>query len=260
LVRDFGAYHGHGLHKRVLGSFHERVCEAKTKAPAAPSGPTLVALPVQDPLGRRGTGHIRRDAWEALAGSFWTFALEREDPGSTLVPVEPRFPFFDTRLVRYLLALPPIPYCIDKTLFRRAIRGMLPDRVRLRPKAPLAGDPLLIRFELWRVGSTIMNRPPNWGIISLRRTSSSNSIRGGSSEPKASGNSCFLSVSISGSVTDTAATQTAAKEESMINSQELRPKKEYRTPHVVVYGDIRAITQTSSQKGPSDSGSNNMTF
>jgi asparagine synthase (glutamine-hydrolysing) len=66
--------------------------------------------------------------------------------------VEPRFPFFDLRVVRYLLAIPPIPWCLNKTLLRRAMRGVLPDAVRLRPKAPLAADPVLIHFQQGAAG------------------------------------------------------------------------------------------------------------
>jgi len=48
----------------------------------------------------------------------------------------------DVRLVRFLLALPPLPWCADKELLRVAMRGLLPEEVRLRPKSPLAADPV----------------------------------------------------------------------------------------------------------------------
>jgi asparagine synthase (glutamine-hydrolysing) len=44
-------------------------------------------------------------------------------------------------MVDYLLALPVIPWLLDKTILREAMEGILPDAVRLRPKSPLAGDP-----------------------------------------------------------------------------------------------------------------------
>ena len=53
-----------------------------------------------------------------------------------------RCPFFDTRLVDYLLAIPPLPWYVDKTLLRRAMRGVLPDAVRCRPKTPMRVDPV----------------------------------------------------------------------------------------------------------------------
>jgi asparagine synthase (glutamine-hydrolysing) len=58
------------------------------------------------------------------------------------VPVEIRYPFLDVRLVSCVLAMPPLPWAVDKHLLRTAMRGILPDAVRLRPKAPLGGDPL----------------------------------------------------------------------------------------------------------------------
>ncbi len=69
--------------------------------------------------------------------------LEGHDPACWRVPIETRFPFFDLRLVNYLLALPPVPWCVDKMLLRTAMKQVLPEEVRLRPKTPLQADPLL---------------------------------------------------------------------------------------------------------------------
>lgn len=68
--------------------------------------------------------------------------LETYDPGYTGVPVEVRLPFLDLRLVNYLLALPPTPWCTHKTLLRVATTQSLPAEIRQRPKTPLAGNPL----------------------------------------------------------------------------------------------------------------------
>jgi asparagine synthase (glutamine-hydrolysing) len=64
------------------------------------------------------------------------------DPGLTYCPVEVRYPFLDVRLVSYLLALPVLPWCLDKELLRVALRGKVPEVVRRRPKTPLSRDPL----------------------------------------------------------------------------------------------------------------------
>jgi asparagine synthase (glutamine-hydrolysing) len=45
--------------------------------------------------------------------------------------------------VQYVLSLPPSPWCIDKKLLRMAMRDRLPESARLRPKAPLACDPVM---------------------------------------------------------------------------------------------------------------------
>jgi asparagine synthase (glutamine-hydrolysing) len=87
------------------------------------------AVPESRPVHR-----TRPDAYE-LFESF--------DPGLTGVPVEVRHPFFDVRLVEYLLAIPPMPWCFDKTVVRLAMRGALPDAIRLRPKSVAGGDPVL---------------------------------------------------------------------------------------------------------------------
>ncbi len=78
---------------------------------------------------------------------FWPFYFEQDDPAVTLSCVETRYPFFDLRLAKFLLALPPIPWCLNKTLLRRAMCGILPEPVRLRPKATLAVDPVLTHLQ-----------------------------------------------------------------------------------------------------------------
>ncbi|UCE84704.1 MAG: asparagine synthetase B, partial [Deltaproteobacteria bacterium] len=92
----------------------------------------------------RGTegGHATRPESRAmLLAPTWTNYFESVDPGITRTTVEVRHPFFDVRLLRFLLGIPAIPWCVNKELLRRAMRGRLPEAVRTRPKAPLAGDP-----------------------------------------------------------------------------------------------------------------------
>ena len=45
--------------------------------------------------------------------------------------------------MEFFLAIPPVPWCVNKRLLRAATRGILPESIRRRPKAPLAGDPLV---------------------------------------------------------------------------------------------------------------------
>jgi asparagine synthase (glutamine-hydrolysing) len=89
----------------------------------------------------------RPHAYELLTSSDWPQIFEIYDPGVTGVPVEVRHPFFDRRVVEYLLAIPALPWCFDKTVVRLAMRGMLPDTVRLRPKTVAAEDPLVALFR-----------------------------------------------------------------------------------------------------------------
>jgi asparagine synthase (glutamine-hydrolysing) len=94
----------------------------------------------------------RGQTYDRLAGPLWAATFESWDAGCTGIPLDVYHPFFDIRLVEFCAALPPVPWCINKHLLRTVTRGVLPDQVRLRPKAPLAGDPLLeaIRTETGR--------------------------------------------------------------------------------------------------------------
>jgi asparagine synthase (glutamine-hydrolysing) len=87
----------------------------------------------------------RSRAVERFDPAVWSPYLEASDPGATGVPVETRLPFLDLRLLNYLLALPPTPWCTNKMLLREAMKQILPEAVRLRPKSPLAGDPIMAR-------------------------------------------------------------------------------------------------------------------
>jgi asparagine synthase (glutamine-hydrolysing) len=86
---------------------------------------------------------VRPSAYEALASPAWPVLFEGADPGTTRVAVEWRHPFFDLRLLGFLLRVPPLPWASDKQLLREAVRGRLPESVRLRRKTPLESDPVL---------------------------------------------------------------------------------------------------------------------
>jgi len=85
--------------------------------------------------------------YASLNSNYWPSVYENEDAGWTGVAVETRAPLLDQRLLRFLLRLPPVPWCMDKLLVREAMRGLLPEAVRLRRKTPLRGDPLVLHEE-----------------------------------------------------------------------------------------------------------------
>jgi asparagine synthase (glutamine-hydrolysing) len=97
---------------------------------------------VQEPAAPSLSQPTRQEAWDLLASPDWPAIFETYDAGVTGVPVDVRHPFFDLRVVQYLLSVPAIPWCFDKTIMRLAMRGVLPEAVRLRPKSVPAGDPL----------------------------------------------------------------------------------------------------------------------
>ena len=51
-------------------------------------------------------------------------------------------PLLDLRVLRFVLRLPTVPWCVDKYLARRAMANRLPEAVVRRPKTPLAVDPV----------------------------------------------------------------------------------------------------------------------
>ena len=89
---------------------------------------------------KAATHPFKPKVYETLQAPFWPYEFESADPGVTQIPVEMRSPLFDLRLVRLLLPLPPVPWCVDKKLLRVAMRGILPEQVRLRRKTPLPND------------------------------------------------------------------------------------------------------------------------
>ena len=50
---------------------------------------------------------------------------------------EKRDPYLDLRMVELVLSLPALPWLFNKHILRRSMQGLLPDKVRYRPKAPL---------------------------------------------------------------------------------------------------------------------------
>jgi len=86
---------------------------------------------------------IRPKAQASLSIPHWSNMFEQESPSVTRCLVETRYPFLDLRVVDYLLALPPFPFCFEKRLLRDAMEGRLPESCRLRPKTNLAVDPLV---------------------------------------------------------------------------------------------------------------------
>jgi asparagine synthase (glutamine-hydrolysing) len=87
------------------------------------------------------SGVARSGAHYRATLPMWKILFEQADPAVTGLPFEFRHPYFDLRLLRFLLRLPELPWCVDKTLLRLLMRGTLPEAVRARPKAPLPGYP-----------------------------------------------------------------------------------------------------------------------
>jgi asparagine synthase (glutamine-hydrolysing) len=95
----------------------------------------------------RNINAFRPEAVISMIHVSWQHLFESLDPGATRVPVEIRHPFFDLRVVTFLLGLPRLPWCCDKELLRQSNRGILPETVRLRRKSPVRHDPLVALLQ-----------------------------------------------------------------------------------------------------------------
>ncbi len=89
----------------------------------------------------------RPEAYSSMVGAPWGDYCEGGNPGISRFPVELRHPFFDLRLIKFLLALPALPWSVDKEILREASRGILPDAVRLRKKTTLLEDPIIATLQ-----------------------------------------------------------------------------------------------------------------
>lgn len=110
--------------------------------------------------------------YSSLMDTLWSSIFEVEDAAWTGFGVEMRAPFLDQRLLRFLLRIPPVPWCMNKELLREAMRGLLPREIRLRKKTPMLGDPLFLhsRANGWK--ANLPERPceplsafVNWKVL-----------------------------------------------------------------------------------------------
>jgi asparagine synthase (glutamine-hydrolysing) len=95
---------------------------------------------------------IHPEAFASLNSAYWAIILEDEDAAYTDALLEARAPLLDFRVLRFLLRVPPVPWCVDKFLLREVMKSRLPPEILQRPKSPLADSPLdaSIRVRQWR--------------------------------------------------------------------------------------------------------------
>ncbi len=65
---------------------------------------------------------------------YWQTVAEFEDPANVGFPALASHPLLDVRLLAYARDIAPLPWCANKQILREAMKGDLPDRLRLRPK------------------------------------------------------------------------------------------------------------------------------
>ena len=101
-----------------------------------------------------GPDNARAQAYAMTRLPLWTRAFEAEHGSWTRLPLECAYPFFDLRVVRFLLSLPRVPWCINKHVMRAAMQGRLPEEILKRPKTPMRQHPAEIGLQrnLWALG------------------------------------------------------------------------------------------------------------
>jgi asparagine synthase (glutamine-hydrolysing) len=69
-----------------------------------------------------------------LTAGVWQPFLEMNESGTSGIPLEFRFPLLDVRVLDFVLAIPPLPWCYRKEILRASMRDVLPQPVLARPK------------------------------------------------------------------------------------------------------------------------------
>jgi asparagine synthase (glutamine-hydrolysing) len=107
----------------------------------------------------------REDHWRRLTSETLTFALEVTDKAAAGFSVEPRYPFFDKRLVEYCLSLPARQKLNEgwtRSVMRRAMTGILPAEVQWRGGKTNLSPVLprgMLKFDRRLLDELILNDP-----------------------------------------------------------------------------------------------------
>jgi len=86
----------------------------------------------------------RQEAFAGVMAASRPSIFDSFDAGVTRQPLEFAAPFFDLRLLEFLFSLPPMPHFAAKDIAREALRGAVPESIRMRPKRTLRGDPVAV--------------------------------------------------------------------------------------------------------------------
>jgi len=84
--------------------------------------------------------NIRPNSYRSFGLIHWQGIFASFDAERTGACLEVRHPYLDLRVLRYLLAVPAVPWCRSKYLLRRSMTGILPKAVLSRPKTPVLKD------------------------------------------------------------------------------------------------------------------------
>jgi len=99
------------------------------------------------PPAARSVHPIRPVAYASFQDPVWSWMFDGHDAAWTGSQIEVRHPFLDLRMLRFLLVVPPLPWCKQKYLMRRAMRGVLPQSVLGRAKGGVPWATLIGRVS-----------------------------------------------------------------------------------------------------------------
>ena len=97
------------------------------------------------------------EAMSIFTSPAWQHYLGEFDFQDSLAPTLHRDPYLDTRVLEFMLSVPPIPWGWKKHLVREAMRGRLPGEVLAREKTPLTLYPDVAVAK--RVGMAPLSAP-----------------------------------------------------------------------------------------------------
>ena len=124
--------------------------------------------------------NFRQKHWRNIDSALTSYSLELLDKTAATFSLDPRYPFYDWRLIKFCLALPPrqiLSNGMTRVIFRRAMAGVIPEEVRWRTtKADLSINFRygLFTYERPIIEQVILNNPqyiePYFDIQSLKNT------------------------------------------------------------------------------------------
>lgn len=137
----------------------------------APSRTPWLVAP-REPARPRARHRSRPLTVRALSSPQWDSLHEALEPATTRAAVLFTLPLTDPRLLEFVFAIPPVPWCQQKQLFRRAMQDQLPREVLSRPKTALGGY-IEARVAQWRAAggseTPISSRVAPWVDVAAVR-------------------------------------------------------------------------------------------
>lgn len=88
--------------------------------------------------------------WFGLTGGHFALVLEHSEKAAAMFGIEPRFPFFDRRLIEFCIGLPPGQRIFKgwtRSIFRHAMTGILPPDVQWRTDKSNIGASVKVNME-----------------------------------------------------------------------------------------------------------------